>query len=288
MAEQIITISNKLLEVKISSKGAELKSIKSCGDEKLWQGDPAFWTGQAPIMFPICGGLKDDKYVFEEKEYSLQKHGYIRFVEFEIESAQKDKAVFLHRSDDETIKHFPFDYEFRVIYTLEENSLNVEYSIKNLSEKEMYFSVGAHEAYSCPEGIEEYSVIFEKTENLDSNILNGNLLEYETVNVGKNTTELPLKYEYFSVDALVFLNLNSRRVSLKNRKTGAEIGLEFDGHDYFLLWTKPGAKYICIEPWCGCQDFVDSDYYLKNKKGIIKLAGGEEKTKTHKIIFKNN
>ncbi len=285
MAEQIITIYNNLLEVKISSKGAELKSIKSCGNEKLWQGDPAFWTGQAPIMFPICGGLKDDKYVFEGKGYNLQKHGYIRFAEFEIESAEKDKAVFLHCSNEETIKQFPFIYEFRVIYTLEENSLNVEYSIKNLSGKEMYFSVGAHEAYSCPEGIEKYSVIFEETENLDSNILNGNLLEYETVNVGKNTTELPLKYEYFSVDALVFLNLKSRKVQLKNRITSEVVTLEFNGNDAFLLWTKPGAKYICMEPWSGMQDFIDSNYDITTKRGIIKLPANDACSKKHKITF---
>jgi len=111
------------------------------------------------------------------------------------------------------------------------------------------------------------------------------LLEYKTLNVGKNTCEIPLKYEYFAVDALVFLNLKSRKVSLKNRKTGVEVGLEFEGNDFFLLWTKPEANYICMEPWCGCQDFVDSDYDFVNKRGIIKLLAKEEKTKTHKIIF---
>ena len=284
MAEQLI-LSNGIIQATFSTKGAELLSVIKDGQEKIWIGDPDVWPAHAPFLFPICGGLKDDKYIYEGKEYTLQKHGYIRFAEFEVESQTDTKLVFLHRWDDETLSQFPFHYELRVIYTLEGSELKVDYNVKNLDESDMYYSIGAHEGYYCPEGIEEYSVIFDKCENLDSNILNGNLLEHEIVNVGENTCELPLKYEYFAVDALVFLNLNSRKVSLKNRKTGVEVGLEFEDHDFFLLWTKPGAKYICMEPWCGCQDFVDSDYDFKNKKGIIKLSGREEKTKTHKIIF---
>ncbi len=284
MAEQLI-LSNQIIKATFSTKGAELISVIKDGKEKIWIGDPDVWASHAPLLFPICGGLKDDKYIYEGKEYTLLKHGYLRNLEFDVESQNDKKIVFLHRSDNYTLKQYPFNYELRIIYTLEGSTLKVDYSVKNLDDTCMYYSIGAHEGYYCPEGIEEYSIIFDKNENLDSNILNGNLLEYDTINVGKNTCELPLKYEYFSVDALAFLNLKSRKVSLKNRKTGEEIGLEFEGHDFFLLWTKPGAKYICMEPWCGCQDFIDADYDFVHKKGIIKLSGREEKTKTHKIIF---
>ncbi|MCR4719392.1 MAG: aldose 1-epimerase family protein [Firmicutes bacterium] len=284
MAEQVV-LSNDKITVTVSSRGAELISVKKDGKEKIWIGDPDVWKFHAPVLFPICGGLKADKYVYEGREYNLQKHGYARVTEFEVESKSKDKAVFLHRFNAETLKQFPFEYELRVIYSINDSELNVAYNVKNLSKDKMYFSVGAHEGYYCPEGIEEYSIIFEKSEMLESSILNGNLLEYKTVNVGQNTCELPLKYEYFTIDALVFLNLKSKKLSLKNRKTGEAIFLEYEGHDFLLLWTKPDAKYICIEPWCGCPDFVDSDGYLKNKKGIIELSGDAEITKSHKIIF---
>lgn len=284
MAEQLI-LSNKTIKAAFSTKGAELLSVIKDGKEKIWIGAPDVWPAHAPLLFPICGGLKDDKYQYEGKEYTLLKHGYIRNLEFAVESHNDKEIVFLHSSNDETLEQYPFNYELRVIYTLEDTTLKIDYHVKNLDDTSMYYSIGSHEGYYCPEGIEEYSIIFEKDEILDSNILNGNLLEYETVNVGKNTCELPLKYEYFTVDALVFLNLKSRKVSLKNRKTGVEVGLVFEGHDSFVLWTKPDAKYICMEPWCGCHDFVDSKYDFKNKKGIIKLLGREEKTKTHKIIF---
>lgn len=284
MAEQII-LSNQFIKATFSTKGAELLSVIKEGKEKIWIGDPDIWACHAPVLFPICGGLKDDKYIYEGNEYTLQKHGYCRFVEFEVESCSAEKVEFLHRFNEETLKQFPFEYELRVVYALNESSLKIDYNVKNLSSKEMYFSIGAHEGYYCPEGIEEYSVIFEIPENLDSTSLNGNLLEYTTINVGENVCELPLKYEYFAVDALSFLNLKSRKLSLKNRRTGEERYLEFENHDVLFIWTKPGANYICLEPWCGCPDFVDSEYDFKNKRNIIRLSGKAETTRTHTITF---
>ena len=154
-----------------------------------------------------------------------------------------------------------------------------------MTDKNMYFSIGAHEAYACPEGIEEYSIVFDKAEDLNASRLEGNFLKYETVNVGENISEFPLKTEYFATDALVFLDLKSKKVSLKNRKTGEAIEVDFNGFPYLLLWTVPGAGYICIEPWCGIPDFVDSDYDITKKKGIIKVLPESICSKTHSILF---
>lgn len=280
-----VTISNDDIKVTISETGAELKSVIKNGEERLWQGDPAVWAGQAPVLFPICGGLKDDKFVFEGKEYNLQKHGYARFCEFEVESREQERAVFLLRSDEESLKQYPFEYELRIIYTLNKSKLSVEYNIKNISDKDMYFSIGSHEGYACPEGIEEYSIIFEKPENLNHSTLNGNLLDYGTVNFGSNIRELPLKYEYFAEDALVFLNLKSRKAVLKNRKTGKTTEVNFEDCDYFLIWSKPNAGYVCLEPWCGTPDFTDSDYDITKKKGIIKVLPKDICIKKHSILF---
>ena len=284
MAEQLILL-NEQIKATFSTKGAELISLEKNGKEQIWIGDPEVWPSHAPILFPICGGLKEDKYLYNGKEYTLQKHGYIRFTEFQVESKSENKIVFLHRFNEETLKQFPFEYELRIIYTLDGSSLRIDYSVKNLSKDEMYYSIGGHEGYYCPEGIEDYSIIFEKPEMFDSTVLNGNLLENFTINVGKNTCELPLKYEYFAVDALSFLDLKSRKVSLKNRKTGEERLLEFKDHDVFFVWTKPGAKYVCLEPWCGCPDFMDSEYDFRSKRSIIRLSGKEETTRTHTITF---
>ncbi len=280
-----IKISNGIISAVISTKGAELKSVVKDGREILWDGNPDVWSGQAPLLFPICGGLKDDKYIFEGKEYTLKKHGYARTSEFEVEDKSDTFVTFILRSDAESLKVFPFDYELRLTYTLINDKIELKYSIKNTGNGDMYFSIGSHEAYACPEGIEEYSLVFEKEENMHCNTLDGNLLEYNTYSVGEATNELQLKYDFFAIDALTFLNLKSRKVSLLHRPTGRTIAVEFDGFDYLFVWTKPNAKYICIEPWCGIPDFVDSDYDITKKTGIIKLPSQQTAERVHNIIF---
>ena len=286
MADKIITLENGYLTVKISDKGAELQSVgNKSGTEFIWYGDEKIWSARAPLLFPICGGLKDDKYIYEGNEYFLGKHGYAKLRTFKVESVQGDKAVFLLTSDEESRTQYPFDYELRVTYLLDGNSLRVTYDVLNTSNGNMYFSVGAHEGYLCPEGIEEYSVVFDQDENLESYVLDGNLLENDTLPVPTHEKTLDLKYDYFAVDALVFKNVKSRSVTLVHKNSSKKVRVDFEGFPYLLLWTKPAAPYICIEPWCGIQDGVDSDYDFKSKDGIEALASGGTFARTHTITF---
>lgn len=282
---KLITIKNECAEAVISTFGAEIQSLAINGKEYIWDGDPNFWTGRAPVLFPICGGLKDDKYVFNGSEYSLSKHGYARFSEFEPEFISEKTAVFLLKSDEKSKRQFPFDYELRIKYTLEGSSLAVEYSVKNLSQGDMYFSIGAHEAYACPEGIEQYSLHFEKKEHLTCNVLHGNLMTSEEKLLGDNIDVLPLKYDYFDVDALTFLKLKSKEITLKHDDGKRQIRVRFEGFDYVFVWTKPGAGYICIEPWCGVPDFEGTGYDITEKVGINRLSGGETFKRRHTITI---
>lgn len=280
-----VTISKNNISVTISAKSAEMTSIKKDGKEVLWQSDPNVWLRQAPTLFPICGALRDDKYIYGGKEYFIKKHGLILNTELEIESVQKDSAVFLYSSNEDTKKQYPFDFELRVTFKITDNTVNIAYEVSNLTDGEMYFSIGSHEGYSCPEGIEEYSIFFEKPENLETYITDGPLLSRNKVKIGEQVLELPLKYDYFDVDSLFFLDIKSRKVTLKNRNTERELSVIFEDADSLVIWTKPGAKYICIEPWSGTPDFVDSDYDFKNKKGIVKLRKGQKCVKEHKIVL---
>ena len=64
MAEKRYMLTNETLTVTVSNIGAQIKSIKNQDDrEYMWSGDPAVWNRTAPIMFPICGGLRDDKFL---------------------------------------------------------------------------------------------------------------------------------------------------------------------------------------------------------------------------------
>ena len=279
----MITIKNKDVSVGISEKGAEIQSIKRGEVEYMWSRDPEFWTGSAPVMFPICGGLKNGRYDFNGETYEMKKHGFARNSLFEVESKTDTSVTFVLKDNEETRKIYPFAFAFRVIYELDGQSLKVTYDAENTGDKTMYCSFGAHEGYACPEGIEEYDVIFDKKETLTAYGLNGDILTDYTKLIMENSDTLPLDDKYFVLDALVFRDVKSRSVTLKHRYSERFVKVDFDGFDYLLIWHKHTARYICIEPWCGVQDVAGSGYNLTEKEGIHAVAQGKRLTRTHII-----
>ncbi|MBR4910147.1 MAG: aldose 1-epimerase family protein [Clostridia bacterium] len=279
----MITLKNEFITAKINELGAELKSLNACGTEYIWNGDPKYWACSCPVLFPICGGLKDDKFTFGGREWTLKKHGYARHKTFSVESSGDTSAVFLSVSDEDTKAQFPFDYELRIIYTLSGKTLKIDYSVKNKSNGNMYFSIGSHEGYFTPEGVEEYDVLFPQKETLERLTVDGNLLNGKAVPVIKESDTLPLKKEYFYDDALIFKGIKSRSVTLKNRNGGRSVTVDFPDDKYFLIWQNPGAPYVCLEPWSGIPDSVDSTGDIREKEGIITLGGGCEYFHTHSI-----
>ena len=191
----------------------------------------------------------------------------------------------LLKSNAETLKSYPWEFEFRVKYTLSAAMVNVEYDVLNLSNSVMYTAVGSHEAYLCDGGIENYDVIFEKNETLKAHRLDGTLISRKTETVLLDSKVLPLYTEYFTVDALIFTDVKSRFVTLRNRKNGKSVSVDFNGFDYLLLWTKPNAPYLCIEPWTTSPSYTDDGYDLSLKEGMTAVNPKEHFIRTHKIYF---
>ena len=280
---QLVTIQSKELTVVISSKGAEIQSIKDQnGVERMYDGDPKFWANRAPILFPVAGGLKDDGYEWQGKWYHMPKHGFIRPLEWQVEETKMDQATFLLQEKNEG---FPFEYDLRATYTVKGCQLEVSYAVTSRDDRPFCFSIGSHEAYATPEGIEDYEIVFDEVETLNHSILEGALNSHETVLIKENTRVLPLKYEYFSVDALVFRDLKSRGVVLRSKSHERSIRVEYPQCPFLLLWTKPGAPYICIEPWCNGPDMVDAPSEIDQKPGFMRLEKGETIVRTHVITI---
>ncbi len=278
-----ITIANDRLTVTISEMGAEMQSVKDAdGRERLWDGDPRFWASHAPMMFPVCGGLKEDRYILDGVSYTMPKHGFAKLLPWKLEEAAADHATYVL-----TEKHegFPFDYALHASYTLAGNALTITYRVENRGDRVFWFSIGSHEAYALPGGVDGATVVFDQPETLADYVLDGNLVKREPVILAENATELPLKTEYFAVDALVFPYLKSRGVVLKDAAGKPVVRVDYDGMDVLMLWQKPGAGYLCIEPWCNAPDFVDSDMQIEHKEGMMRLAPGESITKSHTITF---
>ena len=282
---ELITISNDILTAQISTMGAELVSLKKGSFENIWDGNPEIWDGHAPILFPVCGQLRDGKFIYNGKEYFMDGHGFAKNSLFILEEKSDTSATFLLKSNDDTLSVYPFSFEFRARFSLVDSTLVTEYITTNTDDKEMYFSVGSHEAYVCPEGIEEYSLVFSAEEDLENTLLTGPFLTYDHESFGK-TCEFPLKYEYFPPrDTLVFEKLKTRSVTLLNRTNGRKVTVDFAGAEKLLIWTMDKCRYLCIEPWCGLPDYVDTNYDITQKAGIMTLAPGKTVNKSHKIIL---
>ncbi len=279
----MIKLENNNIKVEITEKGAEMQSMAYRGTEYLWQGMEGIWSKHAPVLFPICGGLKNDTFIYDGKEYTLPKHGYAKEETFAVEELTDTRAVFLHSSNERTQKMYPFAYELRIIYTLTDCGVKVTYNVKNTDNKTMYFSIGSHEAYATPEGIEEYDVIFREKETLECIMLDGSLLTENRTLIMKNSTTLPLYDKYFLFDSPVFKNLKSESATLRNRKTGRYITVDFPEKPYFLLWHAHGAPYMCLEPWAGAPDTQTRYGDITKKEAIISLEAGKTREITHTI-----
>ena len=278
-------LKNDCITVEISSLGAELKSIKeNSGEERLWQGDPHWWKGQAPLLFPVCGCLAVSRYLHKGVSYELPMHGFGRNSLFEVEDADKTKAIFLLKSNSETLAVYPFAFEFRVIYELKENRLSVTYVVINKTDEDMYFSVGSHEAYNCEGKTEDYEMFFEKNEPLVNYLLDGPLLNGKTEDMAYVNGALTFTDEKFrELETYIFLNTESKRVTLKKRGSEKSISVEFPEIDNLLIWKEPGSEFFCIEPWCGLPAVIGESGIFEEKPYITMLEPGKEYSIGYKV-----
>lgn len=279
----IHTISNSTLNLSVQQTGAEICSIQSVksGKEYIWQADPDVWGSYAPVLFPIVGALKENCYTFDGKRYSMPKHGFIRYSDkLEATNNTSDRIVFKLKSDAETLAMYPFEFEFIITYQLLGNRINIMHKVINTDVKEMLFSLGGHPAFRCPvntnEIFDDYFIEFEASEKASSHRLtDGGLVSDKTFLVLDNTDILPLKHSLFEKDAMIFKKLKSRKVRLRSHRSDQYITLRFSDFNFLGIWTKPHAPFVCLEPWLGITDSVNTDGNLKNKEAMIKLPVGQ-------------
>ena len=275
------TLQNEHLSVSARTVGAELTSIKGAnGLEYLWQGDPAFWAKQSPLLFPIVGNLPDKEFTHLGKTYPMNNHGFISTREFKLAQSSATEMIFEFHSDETSKAIYPFEYKLEVRYTLVGQGLSVGYKVSNLGQEILPFSIGAHPAFRTPldthESRSDMDLIFEKSENVRRHILKANnTAGGETEIFLKNQTHLPVTAELFEKGAIVLKDHVSRKVMLKSRKSGHFVELSFSGFPYLGIWSPKGeTPFVCLEPWYGVMPQDGSDKNILNKEGIQKLAVG--------------
>jgi galactose mutarotase-like enzyme len=279
------SIANKFLTVRVKEPGAELCSIKDAdGTEYLWQADPAFWARHAPVLFPVVGKLRNGRYELNGKTYELPPHGFARDMNFTLIAQTDESLTFQLPPNAGTRTRYPFEFELRIIYALAGSTLSIEYAVRNTGSSPMPFSIGAHPAFNLHGPVDECFLEFEKAESLNTVLLSGKgLLTNETAPVLKNANILPLSKTLFDHDALIFLNAKSKKITLGAKNSPRRLTVEFSGFPQLGIWAKPGAPFVCIEPWYGYADPEQPYGDITNKPGILQLAAGESFSCTHRV-----
>ncbi|MCM5662889.1 aldose 1-epimerase family protein [Galbibacter mesophilus] len=274
-----LTIKNPFLKIGITKIGAELCSIQNKdGKEFMWQADPAIWGSHAPVLFPIIGALKNGFFNYKGKKYSVPKHGFIRHNEdLTVKNHSEDSISFQYKYSEETLKNYPFKFEFLISFSLHERQLKIFHEVINHGDNELLFSLGGHPAFKCPlndgEKYSDYELQFSEKENSARFLIDENGLQNGKTEPFFNDGDiLPLTHDLFKSDALIFKDLNSKSIHLAHTSKGKILTVRFSDFDYVGIWAKTNGDFICIEPWLGITDHADTNGDIENKEGILRLS----------------
>ena len=280
---QKFLIENNNLRVEINRKGAELCSvIDENGTEFLWQAGKE-WGRHAPNLFPIVGSLLDHEFEYQGQVYSLKHHGFARDLDFDVLHQSQDSICLVLQQTAETLKSYPFKFTFLLTYTLEDNSLKQTFRVINDDAIVVPVSFGGHPAFNAAP-VSDFELVFSHSEIVKSNQLTGPYINQEEIDVFDNN-KIILTDSIFDNDALIFLGLKSNTVILRHTKLDYSIEVDFEQFPYLGIWSKPGAPFVCLEPWQGLADFDNHNKRIEDKKGIIMLEVGKELEKSFTMKF---
>lgn len=288
----VYQLENEFLLASFKEAGAEICRLrnKKNGIEYLWNADPAVWTRHAPILFPIVGRLTENRYHFNEQEYSLPQHGFARDMEWKFEEKKDNSLTFSLQENEETLAIYPFSFQLKTVYSLQEDRLSITYQVQNNNREEMPFSIGAHPGFNCPlrkdEEFSDYYLEFEKPEKLERQLLNNGFRAGGKVPLPlQHEKELPLSQHLFDQDALVFEGVKSDWIAIKSRNHAHGLEVHIKGFPYLGIWAKPGgSEFLCIEPWYGVADLQGTQRKdIRQKDGIIVLPAEKAFSCTYSI-----
>ena len=275
----MIRVEAPALTATINPLGAELTSLRDAeGRELMTDGDPAYWTGRAPLLFPIVGGLVGDRYRLDGKDYALPRHGFARRMDFALIAHQSDRAVLRLTDTEATRAVYPFAFTFDAEFRIEGHALVMALTVTNRSERDMPASLGYHPAFAWPlpygQPRAAHRILFDEVEPDSLALLGDGLIVSGDRPSPVAGRMLALEDALFTDDALIWTALRSRGC-LYGAADAPQLRLDWSDMPSLGLWTKPGAGYVCIEPWDGHADPAGFTGEIWEKPGIRRIAPGE-------------
>ena len=287
------TIENEKLQITVNSLGAELVSVvnKEDGVEHMWQGDPAVWKGQAPILFPHAGRLPGGKLSAKGGIYEGKPHGFARLMEHTMVRCEGNVLVLELVANADTLSRWPYRFRLESTFLLEGDTLHHTLQVENLDEENMPFGIGFHPAFVVPfdeqHTYADYELRFDKVEPplcLDTS--NDGLVGEKTYYLGKNIRAIPLDEELFANDSHLMVGLQSRTLGIYEKDSNRAVVCGIGNFPYNLIWSEAGKPYfVCIEPWNSTPSPVTEDISWENKPAAAILVPGETWSTTMSTAF---
>jgi galactose mutarotase-like enzyme len=267
-----------------SKNGGELVSFKLNGKERIHQGEECvdengkvYWKRHSPVLFPIVGKLKRNQTIINGKNFEIFQHGFARDLEYEPVTKLENFHSYVLKSNKTTLTRYPFDFELYNTYRMDANNLTTIYKVINTGKVNMPFCIGGHPAFKIdPDEFRQgnYYLEFEEDENKIHflYLVDGLIATGYGKNIMADKRRIMLGADSFKNDAIIMKGITSSRISLKNKyKEKPILTMEFSDFPYLAVWSKPNAPFLCIEPWHGVSDSINSTGIFAEKTDIILL-----------------
>lgn len=279
----MILLQNGQLTATVSPHGAELQSLRAAsGIDYLWNGDPVYWAGRAPHLFPCVGRLRGGAAQSASGPVRLPIHGFARSSDFAVESRSDTAAVFRLSDTPHTRELYPYAFTLWVRITLDGAALRTVYEVHNPGDCPLPFCIGGHPAFRVPllegERFEDYAIEFEYPETADCpqvDLSTGLIVDRVRNRLLTDSRGFSLNHVLFRGDALIFDRLRSRRVRLGSGRGGHGVEMELSGLPFLGIWSPAhDSPFVCLEPWAGMATCESEDDVFEHKRGITILPPG--------------
>ena len=289
MTAASISLRLGTLSSRIDLLGAELRSLRRGDDELLWQDEAAVWPHAAPVLFPVVGRLRGGGYLHGGQFYAMPTHGFAGHQRFELIAATADSLLLELRANAATWAMYPFEFRLRVRFTLSRQGLEVAYTVINEGEQPMCFALGSHPGFALAGDLSDWHLQFDQAEvgvvwrlcGQDNALL---AAEPEPFTFDKGQ-RINLHPSLFARDALIFKHIRSRCIGLVHRERGVRLQLDTGGAPHLGLWARPGAAYVCIEPWFGVDEDRHAKPALADKPQLMSLAAGARFETRYQLVL---
>ena len=287
------SIANGHLTVTISDRGAEIQSITGRnGTQFFWNGDPAVWPKHGPNLFPYLSALTEGKYTLDGHTYEMGLHGFIPYSQLTPKDICQDRITFTFSADEKTLACYPFHFLYQVEYRLQDNLLQVTYTVINQDERTMYFGIGGHPGFPMPLDpeltFEDYTLTFQPsgspTRILFADHGAGGVEGEAPYPLEGNC--LPLRHDLFDDNAIVLRDAG-HTVAISSPKSSKAVHLSFPDMPYVGIWHKPRteAPFLCIEPWSSLPSRQGIVEDFAHQDNLVSLEAGKTYTNTWSMEF---